>query len=100
MAVHLLIDNSYPPQPNSNEMEKRCEVALKVLWDPDEVLAIFVRAVALIDHVTGGKLDRDHVRTEVITNAIVGALRPKPSVAAGETVASAVPDGKSGELDL
>lgn len=77
MAAHLLIDNGNRAQPNSNEIERRCEAALRVLWDPDAASDVFTRAVAVIDEVTGLNLDRDHVRTEVITNAIIKKLRPQ-----------------------
>jgi len=105
LAVHLLIDNSYPPKPNSHDMEKRCDAALQVLWDSQKAEAIFAKAVALIDEVTGGNLERDNVRTEAITNAVIGRLRPKAAGATAEVteaiqVAAGVEGGKTGEFNF
>jgi hypothetical protein len=75
MAVNLLVDSSHPPQPNSRDMETRSNRALEILWNSDKADAIFAQAVGVIDEVTGGNLDRDHVRTEAITNAILTKFR-------------------------
>jgi hypothetical protein len=82
MAVHLLINNGSRPASNSHEMERRCEQALQVLWDPPAALEVFTRAVAIIEEVAAGNLDRDHVRTEAITNAVTAKLRPQPGAGA------------------
>jgi len=71
MVVHLLIDPRPRPQPNSHEMERRAEAAVKALWDPGTALELFAKALLIMDEVTGGNYERDHVRTEVITNAIL-----------------------------
>jgi hypothetical protein len=76
MTVNLLIDGSPRPFANSKEIERRAEKGLQVLWDPDKAEETFKKAVELIDEVTGGDLDRDHVRTEAITNALIAKLRP------------------------
>jgi hypothetical protein len=91
MAVHLLIDNGNRAQPNSHDLERRCQAALQTLWDTNGAVDVFTRAVAIIDEVTGGNLDRDHVRTEAITNAIIAKLRPTARAAgAAATEASVV----------
>jgi len=77
LAVHLLIDPTPAPHRNSKAIEHRSEAALKVLWDTEAAEAIFAKAANLILEVTGGNLDRDHVRTEAITDAIIAKLRPK-----------------------
>lgn len=82
LAVHLLIDARPRVQPNSHEMERRCEAALQVLWDHAKSLETFSAALVIIDEVTGGNYERDHVRTETITNAILAKLRPRPGAAA------------------
>ena len=93
MAVHLMIDNGPRAFANSKEIEKRAEAAAKVLWSAETAEKLFQRAVAIITKVTGGELDRDHVRTQAITNAIVDLLRPKPTAPApksGEQVTADV----------
>ena len=77
LAVHLLINAEPAPKRNSNAMERRSEEALAVLWDAAAAEAIFRKATGLITEVTNGNLDRDHVRTEAITDAIVERLRPR-----------------------
>jgi hypothetical protein len=52
---------------------------LKVLWEPAEAEHVFQQAAAVLNEVTGGNLDRDNVRTEAITDAIIAKLRPKPT---------------------
>jgi hypothetical protein len=79
MAVNLLIDNGPKVFGNSKAIEERAETGFKKLWDAAEADALFRKAIALIDEVTGGDLNRDHVRTEAITNAILAKLRPKPA---------------------
>jgi hypothetical protein len=80
MAVHLQLDNGTKSFPNSKEIEQRAEAAMKKLWQPAAAEKAFTAAVELIDEVTGGILERDHVRTEAVTNAIVDKLRPQKSV--------------------
>ncbi|MCA3155473.1 MAG: AIPR family protein [Burkholderiales bacterium] len=77
LTVHLMIDSLPPPPRNSKAIEIRSESALKVLWDADVAEDLFKRACALVREVTGGNMDRDHVRREAITDAIVAKFRPK-----------------------
>jgi hypothetical protein len=88
MTVHLVIDSRPRPQPNSHEMERRAEAAIAVLHDYDKAGAVFAEALKIIDEVTGEKFERDHVRTEAITNAILLKFRPKaPAEGVRETSA-------------
>lgn len=77
MAVNLLVNNGPKVFGNSKEIENRAQEGMKALWDPERAEKLFASAVAIIDEVTGGNLDRDHVRTEAITNAIIDKLRPR-----------------------
>lgn len=81
MAVHLLIDPAPAPHRNSSAIEKRSEDSLKILWTPTLAEAKFKEAAALIISITDGNLDRDHVRTEAVTEAIISHLRPTPASA-------------------
>lgn len=78
LAVHLLIDAKPSPPRNSKAIEERSEVALMVLWDADEAETVFKLACEVVIEVTEGNLDRDHVRREAITDAIVARFRPRP----------------------
>lgn len=75
MTVNLLIDPRPPAQPNSHEIAHRAEAGWRALWDPATALELFAKAKAILDEVTGGNYDRDHVRTEAITNAILAKFR-------------------------
>jgi hypothetical protein len=79
MAVHLMIDSNRAPHRNSGAIEKRSEEALELLWDEAVAGELFKNAADLIKDVTDGNLDRDHVRTEAITDAILAKLRTPPA---------------------
>jgi hypothetical protein len=76
LAVHLLVDPAPAPHRNSKMIEQRSQAVLEVLWDPARAEEVFKKAADVILEVTGGNLNRDHVRTEAITDAIVAKLRP------------------------
>jgi hypothetical protein len=59
---------------NAKDTLRRCEAMMKVLWDADQVDGLFQKARAVIDDVSGGNLDRDAIRTEAITAAILKKL--------------------------
>ena len=88
MAVNLLIDSSPKVFGNSKAIEQRADAGFKRLWDAAGAEALFKQASAIIDEVTGGDLNRDHVRTEAITNAIIAKLRPKPVAPKDATTAA------------
>lgn len=71
LAFRLLADPQPLARMNSNEMEKRCRAMMEMLWDADKTDNMFQDARAIIDEVSGGKLDRDHIRTQNITQAIL-----------------------------
>ncbi len=83
LAVHLLINTAPPPARNSKAIGVRSEEALQVLWNAEKAEVVFKQACDLILEVTGGNLDRDHVRREAITDAIVTKLRPRQNPITG-----------------
>jgi hypothetical protein len=80
LAAHLLVDPAPAPHRNSKAIEQRSQSMLDVLWDAPRAEDLFKSAADLMLEVTGGNLDRDHVRTEAITEAVLSKLRPKPIV--------------------
>jgi hypothetical protein len=78
LAARLLMDGGALPRMNSHEMERRCAAMMKQIWrDADGLL---LKAVDVVDRATNGDLNRDHIRTERVTEAIltrfgVGATR-------------------------
>ncbi|WP_158511754.1 AIPR family protein [Sphingobium sp. TKS] len=91
MTVNLMLDSTYPQRPNSKDLETRSNKALEALWDTEKADALFAGAVAIIDEVTEGNLDRDHVRTEAITHAIITRFRAQVSRAPADAAAKAAP---------
>jgi len=77
MAIHLIVNNDRAPHRNSKQIEQRSEEMLEHLWDAEKAEALFKQAAEIVLEVTGGNLDRDHVRTEAITDAIIAKLRPQ-----------------------
>lgn len=72
LATRLLMD-AEPLRPmNSHEMERRCRAMIEQLQhDADDILT---RAVEVVNEATGKNLDRDYVRTQPVTNAILKAF--------------------------
>jgi hypothetical protein len=73
LAARVLANSDKPPQPNANAMEKYCETILKVLWDPNAAEELFAKAADLVDGVAQGNFDRDHIRTQPFTEALMKA---------------------------
>ncbi len=77
LAVRLLIDPARLSLMNSHDMERRCQRQMESLWDSDIADKLFQDAKAVIDDVSGKNLDRDHIRTQAITQAILQKLTKK-----------------------
>jgi hypothetical protein len=58
-------------------MGKLCDAMMKVLIGQDQVDKLFQKATKVIDKVTGGNLERDNVRTQSTTDAILKQLAVK-----------------------
>jgi len=58
------------PNMNSKAMEAYCKKITDVLWDASAGDTLIERAAAIVMDVTKGNLDRDHIRTVAITDAI------------------------------
>ena len=69
LAARLLMDGKPLPPMSSGDMGKRCDMMTKMLWTDSDKL--FSRAQTIIDTVAKNNYDRDHIRTEPITNAIL-----------------------------
>ncbi|MEQ9814544.1 MAG: AIPR family protein [Azospirillaceae bacterium] len=77
LAAHLTVNPLPAPFRNSNQIEKRSDEVLKLLWDNDAAVDLFEKSAHLITGITGGDLNRDRVRTEAVTEAIVAHFRKK-----------------------
>src|SRR5680860_145261 len=82
MAVrHSVMGASLPPF-NSREMERKCAALLKILHDDEHAGKAFVAAAEAIDAAADGKtVDRDLVRTQTFTDAVVAAVEPRQPAA-------------------
>lgn len=68
LAARLLMDTEALPQMNSHLMGKRCEVMIQQLRDKAE--DILLEAAEIVDKVAGKNWNRDHIRTQPITDGI------------------------------
>ncbi|MBX3490944.1 AIPR family protein [Parvibaculum sp.] len=69
LAARLIMDGEAQSLMNSADMGRRCEKIMKKLWDDaDEILN---QAIAVVDKVAEGNWDRDHIRTQPITDKIL-----------------------------
>ncbi|HEY9215909.1 MAG TPA: AIPR family protein [Ancylobacter sp.] len=87
LIAHMLIDPAPAPHRNSKAIEQRSQAMLDILWDAALAEDLFKKAADIVVEVTGDNLDRDHVRTEAITDAIVLKMRPKPAAPDNTTAA-------------
>lgn len=74
LAARFILDAKPLPWMNSNEMAKRCQEMMKLLWIESVAEAIILKAVKKIEDVAGSNWNRDTIRTEPITKAIFQAF--------------------------
>jgi hypothetical protein len=68
LAARLLMDKSSLPPMGSNDVGKRCDAMIAKLWDKaDDIL---LGAANIVNKVAGANWDRDHIRTQPITDGI------------------------------
>jgi AIPR protein len=74
LTARFLIDASPLPKMNANEMEKRCAVMMDRLWnDSDKLLQDAAQKFQQI----AGKMERDHIHTQGVTDLILVAFGHK-----------------------
>jgi hypothetical protein len=78
MAARLIMDDKPLPPWNSHDMGKRCEVMTKKITATSE--DVMLMASDVVFSVVKGNLDRDYVRTEPVTNAILAKFGHKAVV--------------------
>lgn len=78
LALRLQIDAEKPTFMNSHEMGRRAEKLMAALWTNNAADALFDQAIKVVDQATGQNLDRDHVRTIGVTNAILSQFGRAP----------------------
>ena len=78
LAIRLQVDPAKPTFMNSHEMGRRADKLIKALWDNDAADNLFGKAIAVVNLATGENLDRDHVRTIGVTNAILAEFGRAP----------------------
>lgn len=80
LAARLLASSERPPRPNSREAARYAEGLSESLWGPGAE-DLFRQAVALVDRVAAGDLNRDNIRTQPFTQAVIDACRQRPTAA-------------------
>jgi AIPR protein len=80
LAARLLMDKVPLPQMNANQMAKRCEAMIDQLWNnADDIL---LAGAEIVDKVATSNWNRDHIRTQPITDGIFAYFGQKKSGAA------------------
>jgi hypothetical protein len=84
LALRILAETGTPPKMNSNEMERYCRNLTSALSDVGKADALFSTAAEVVYEVaseqgatTSGLLDRDIVRTQPFTTAVVNKVGEK-----------------------
>jgi hypothetical protein len=75
MAYRLFISPLDPPRTNSHEIDKYCDPIYDSLLDDERNRETFLRAAERVRVVAGRNLQRDNIRTEPFTNALMADLR-------------------------
>jgi hypothetical protein len=79
LAACLSVDKQPLKPLNAHDTGRRAMKIAEALWADGE--AILTKAAEVVEKVTGGKLDRDTIRTEGVTEAVLaeyGITRPGP----------------------
>jgi hypothetical protein len=71
LAVRLLANPEPLPPMNSRDMKRYCDGIIDILRDGSQADDLFGRAVAAVDAVAGGNLNRDTIRTLPFTEALM-----------------------------
>lgn len=77
LASRLLASGVNPPRPNSHDAKRYAEELSGQYWDTSRSEALFNAAVESIDTVAAGNLDRDNIRTQPFTEAVIKDCRSK-----------------------
>lgn len=79
LAARLLMDATQFTKLNSNDMSKRCDAMIKRFQKDWE--SVLLEAVTRVATASKGNLDRDYIRTEPVTDALLeqfGIKKPGP----------------------
>jgi hypothetical protein len=71
LAAGLLAAGAALPRLNSHEMARYCDPLMEILWDASKADELFAAAAAAIDNVAKGNFDRDNIRTQPFTEAVI-----------------------------
>jgi len=71
LAVRLIANRGPLPPLNSREMERYSVEISEALWNPTQGDELFGAAVTAIEAVSGGRVDRDAIRTLPFTEAVM-----------------------------
>lgn len=79
LAARLMASGLDLPRANSQDAVRYANETAQKFWDPKESELLFTMAVGLINHEARGNLDRDNIRTQPFTQAVVKACRARGS---------------------
>jgi hypothetical protein len=77
LAFRLLAKNQTLPTMNSHQMATFSGDLCAILWDQDESTQLFQQAAGIVTEIAAGNLDRDNIRTQPFTEALIQHFRPQ-----------------------
>ena len=77
-ARHLAVGGAVG-QPNSRDIAQHASEMNALLWDDSEALALFQRAIQVVDVAVQGNWKRDHMRNQPTTQDVLRALQAAAS---------------------
>jgi hypothetical protein len=75
LAMRLLIAGYTMPAVGANAMESYCQKIADVLQDANKSEEIVLKAAQIVEEAAAGNLNRDNIRTEPFTKAVLDALK-------------------------
>jgi len=75
LASRLIKSTQPVPLSNSREMEKYCRPIMETLWDQKDGHELLTKAVEVIEEVAAGNFDRDKIRTDAFTKAVLSKFK-------------------------
>jgi len=77
LAFRILIAGYEMPSLTANKMEGYCKLLSTVLQDPMKSFDYLIKAAAIVEEAAGANFNRDHIRTEPVTIAVIKLARER-----------------------
>lgn len=75
LAFRILVGGYDMPAMTANKMEGYCGILSNILQDATKCVELLTKAAKIVEEVAGSKFDRDTIRTEPFTEAVINLSR-------------------------